>query len=109
MSTGKAIDPDLVLQALGDATRRRMVEALGSGPLSVSALAEPLGVTLTAVSQHLRVLEEAGLASTQKIGRVRTCRLETAGLDALRLWIEDRRSLWDKRLDRLTALFDERS
>jgi DNA-binding transcriptional ArsR family regulator len=102
------IDPDLVLQALGDATRRRMVEALGRGPQSVSALAEPLGVSLTAVSQHLRVLEEAGLASTQKIGRVRTCRLEMAGLEALRVWIEDRRSLWDKRLDRLAALLDER-
>ncbi len=84
-----------------------MVEALGRGPLSVSALAEPLGVSLTAVSQHLRVLEEAGLASTQKIGRVRTCRLEAAGLDALRAWIDDRRSLWDKRLDKLAALFDE--
>ena len=97
-------DPDLILQALGDATRRRMVEMLGRGPMSVSALAAPFDVSLTAIGQHLHVLEHCGLVATEKVGRVRTCRLETAGLDALAGWVTERRSSWDNRLDRLAAL-----
>jgi DNA-binding transcriptional ArsR family regulator len=100
-----AIDMDLIFDALGDATRRRIVDRLSQGPASVSALAEPLGITLTAVAQHLRVLEAAGLVGTEKIGRVRTCRLEARGLDALAAWTQQRRSMWDQRLDRLGALF----
>ena len=78
-----------------------MVERLRGGPASVSQLAEPLGVTLTAVTQHLKVLEEAKLASTHKTGRVRTCRLETAGFARLEAWARARRNEWDRRLDRL--------
>ena len=92
-----------VFHALGDRTRprRAMVERLRAGPASVSQLAEPLGVTLTAVTQHLKVLEEAKLASTHKTGRVRTCRLETAGFARLEAWARARRNEWDRRLDRL--------
>jgi DNA-binding transcriptional ArsR family regulator len=95
---------DGVLSALGDPTRRRMVEALGRGPLSVTRLAEPFDMSLTAVGQHLRVLEECGLVATEKVGRVRTCRLRSEGLDALVTWVAQQRSDWDRRLDRLVEL-----
>jgi DNA-binding transcriptional ArsR family regulator len=98
------LDVARVFQALGDPTRRAIVERLSDGPCSVSALAEPLGVTVTAIAQHLQVLEACGLASTQKLGRVRTCRLETTGFDVISEWIFDRRALWNQRLDRLAAL-----
>ena len=84
-----------------------MLDRLSLGPLSVSALAAPLGVTLTAVAQHLQILEECGLAHTEKVGRVRTCRIEPAGFDALEKWIRDHRSLWERRLERLGALLEE--
>jgi len=84
-----------------------MLDRLSVGPLSVSALAAPLGVTLTAVAQHLQILEECGLAHTEKVGRVRTCRIEPAGFDALEKWIRDHRSLWERRLERLGALLEE--
>ena len=101
---GTKVDVERVFHALGDPTRRAIVERLSEGPASVSGLAAPLGITLTAVAQHLQVLEESGLARTEKLGRVRTCRIETAGLDALEQWIRDRRSLWERRLDRLGDL-----
>jgi DNA-binding transcriptional ArsR family regulator len=104
----KKVDIELIFEALGDATRRRIVDLLSGGPASVSALAKPLGITITAVAQHLRILEQAQLVATEKVGRVRTCRLETRGLTALRQWAEDRRSTWDKRLDRLAAMFEEK-
>jgi DNA-binding transcriptional ArsR family regulator len=97
-------DPGSILQALGDPTRRRIVEALGRGPMSVSALAEPFDMSLTAIGQHLHVLEQCGLVRTEKIGRVRTCQLEMAGLDALALWIDERRPEWHRRIDRLAHL-----
>lgn len=97
---------DRVFHALGDPTRRAIVEKLSEGPVSVSRLAEPLNVTVTAVSQHLEVLEECGLVRTEKIGRVRTCRLEPGGFSVLEQWIRDRRSLWERRLDRLGDLLD---
>jgi DNA-binding transcriptional ArsR family regulator len=100
-------DIDLVFRALGDPTRRAMVEKLSEGPLSVSRLATPLAITLTAVAQHLQILEESGLVQTEKVGRVRTCRLETAGLSAAQKWIGDRRSEWERRLDRLGELLAE--
>ena len=84
-----------------------MLDRLSLGPLSVSALAAPLGVTLTAVAQHLQILEECGLAHTEKVGRVRTCRIEPAGFDVLEKWIHDHRSLWERRLERLGALLEE--
>ena len=96
-----------VFHALGDRTRRAMVERLRAGPASVSQLAEPLGVTLTAVTQHLKVLEDAKLASTHKAGRVRTCRLEGPGFALLEAWARARRNEWDRRLDRLGDLLGE--
>ncbi len=78
-----------------------MVEKLSRGPISVSRLAAPLAITLAAVMQHLQVLEDSGLVRTEKTGRVRTCRIEPAGLSAAEKWIGDLRSLWEQRLDRL--------
>lgn len=93
-----------IFHALGDATRRAMVERISQGPVSVSRLAEPLDMTLAAVVQHLQVLEDSGLVKTEKTGRVRTCSIDPAGLRALERWIRERRSMWDKRLDRLGDL-----
>ena len=102
-------DIELILDALGDGTRRKIVDCLSSGPATVSALAARSGVTLTAVAQHLRVLETARLCATEKVGRVRTCRLETQGFDALSDWAKQRRSIWDTRVDRLAALFEDQN
>jgi DNA-binding transcriptional ArsR family regulator len=93
-----------IFHALGDPTRRAMVERISQGPVSVSRLAEPFDMTLAAVVQHLQVLEESGLVKTEKTGRVRTCSIDPAGLAALERWIAARRSVWDKRLDRLGDL-----
>jgi DNA-binding transcriptional ArsR family regulator len=101
------VTADSVFYALGDPTRRAIVERLSDGPLSVSRLAAPLEITLTAVAQHLQVLEESGLVHTEKVGRVRTCRLETTGFSVLEQWIENRRSTWERRLDRLGDLLAE--
>lgn len=98
---------DRVFHALGDPTRRAILEQLSAGPCSVSRLATPLDITLTAVVQHLQVLEESGLVHTEKLGRVRTCRLEPGGFSALEQWIRDRRSMWEHRLDRLGDLLAE--
>jgi DNA-binding transcriptional ArsR family regulator len=96
-----------VFHALGDATRRAIVEKLSEGPITVSRLAAPLDVTLAAVIQHLQVLEKSGLVHTEKIGRVRTCRIEPAGLTVAEEWINARRTLWERRLDRLGELLGE--
>lgn len=96
--------PDLVFQALGDPTRRAMVERLSAGPISVSSLAAPLPITLAAVVQHLQILEASGLVRTEKVGRVRTCRMEPDGLSVAERWIDERRSTWERRLDRLGGL-----
>lgn len=98
---------DRILHALGDPTRQAMVERLSKGPLSVSQLALPLEITLTAVVQHLQILEESKLVRTEKLGRVRTCRLEPTGFAVLEQWIRDRRSSWEQRLDRLGDLLEE--
>jgi len=98
---------DRVFHALGDGTRRAIVEKLSHGAVSVSSLARPLDITLAAVVQHLQVLEKSGLVRTTKVGRVRTCRIEPKGLTVAERWIEERRSLWERRLDRLGALLEE--
>ena len=103
----KKADVDRVFHALGDATRRTIVEKLSEGPISVSRLAEPLNMTLAAVVQHLQILEESGLIHTEKLGRVRTCAIEPGGLSVAEKWIEDRRTLWERRLDRLGDLLAE--
>src|SRR5579863_9960069 len=103
----RKVSIDRVFHALGDPTRRAILDKLAKGPRSVSGLATPLGITLTAVVQHLQVLEESGLVHTEKAGRIRTCRMEMAGLSALEQWIRNRRSIWERRLDRLGDLLAE--
>lgn len=83
---------DLVFHALADPTRRAIVERLSKGPASVSELAAPLEMTLAAVVQHVQVLEESGIIRTEKVGRVRTCRIEFAGLVAAEKWISGRKA-----------------
>ena len=95
---------DLVFHALADPGRRLMVERLSRGPASVSELAKPLAISLPAVVQHLQVLEQSGLVHSEKRGRVRTCRLNHAALKSAEEWIQERRSLWEQRLDRLGDL-----
>ena len=95
------VDIDRLFHALGDPSRRAILDRLVECPMSVSRLAEPLGITLTAVAQHLQILEEVGLVRTEKLGRVRTCRIETAGFHALERWISDHRIAWERKLDRL--------
>jgi DNA-binding transcriptional ArsR family regulator len=98
---------DRVFHALADPTRRAILEKLSEDPISVSRLAEPLDMTLAAVVQHLQVLEESGLVHTEKVGRVRTCRIEPAGLSVAEQWIAERRSIWEQRFDRLGILLAE--
>lgn len=98
---------DQVFHALGDPTRRKIVEQLSQGPASVSTLAKPLGISLAAVVQHLQVLEQSGVVRTSKVGRMRTCQIEPAGLKLAADWIAERRALWERRLDRLGALLAE--
>jgi len=102
-----AIDIDRLFRALGDPTRRAILDRLSERPQSVSGLAAPLGITVTAVAQHLQILEESGLVQTEKVGRVRTCRIEPTGLDAMEQWIRARRSVWERRLDGLGDLLGE--
>jgi DNA-binding transcriptional ArsR family regulator len=92
---------DLLFQALADPTRRAMVERLSRGPASVSELARPLAMSLPAVVQHLHVLEASGLVRSEKVGRVRTCRIEPEALRTAEQWIIERRTSWERRLDRL--------
>jgi len=92
---------DLTFRALGDATRRGMVERLARGEASLSELAEPTGLSLPAVLKHLRVLEDAGLVTSRKEGRVRRCRLEPAPLARATRWLESRQALWQRRLANL--------
>jgi DNA-binding transcriptional ArsR family regulator len=90
-----------MFQALADPSRRSMLERLTRGPASLSELATPLTMSLPAVYQHLQVLEASGLVRTEKIGRVRTCHIETDRLRTAEQWISDRRTSWERRLDRL--------
>ncbi len=95
-----------IFRALADPTRQALVERLSRGPAAVSALAEPFAMSLTAIGQHIVVLEEAGLVQTQKIGRVRTCSLKPGGFDALEQWVSTHRLLVERQLDRLGAVLD---
>ena len=94
-------DLDRVFQALADPGRRLMVERLSLGPASVSELGRPLAMSLAAVVQHVQVLEASGLIWSQKLGRTRTCAINPAALESAEGWISERRSLWERRLDRL--------
>lgn len=92
---------DLLFHALADPTRRALVERLSRAPASVSDLARHLPISLPGVMQHLQVLEASGLVRSEKVGRVRTCRLEPAALGSAEQWIAERRTSWEHRLDRL--------
>jgi len=97
---------DSVLHALADPVRRGMIERLSQGPASVSALAAPLPMSLSAVVQHLAVLQASGLVRSHKVGRVRTCELQPTALHPIEHWLNERRRSWENRLDRLGAFLD---
>lgn len=98
---------DAMFAALADPTRRAVVERLGHGPASVSALAADHPIALPSFLQHLKLLESAGLVRSEKQGRVRTCTLEPLALTAVEQWIVDRRRTWESRLNRLGKYLDE--
>ncbi|MGN6100863.1 MAG: ArsR/SmtB family transcription factor [Devosia sp.] len=98
---------DLSFAALADATRRGIIDQLGRGDASITSLAERFRMTLTGMKKHVQVLERAGLVVTQKVGRVRTCRLGTRGLAAEAEWIEAHRLLFEARFDALDEIIDE--
>ena len=98
---------DRVFHALAEPTRRAIVERLTTGPSTVSDLARPFDMTLAAIVQHLQVLEDSGVVRTEKVGRVRTCRLEPRGLRLAEQWIAERRTTWERRLDRLGEVLAE--
>ena len=96
-------DLDLAFSALADPTRRAIVSRLCDGPKSVSELSEPFELALPSLLKHLRVLEQSGIISSEKTGRVRTCRIEPHALHATEAWIRQHIAAWEKRLDRLEA------
>ena len=98
---------DRLFHALSDPGRRVIVERLTRGPASVSEIAQPLARSLPAVLQHLQVLEASGLVRSEKSGRVRTCRLEPAGLSEAEAWVAARRAEWERRLDLLGDYLEE--
>jgi DNA-binding transcriptional ArsR family regulator len=100
----QAAQVDGILHALADPTRRVIIERLGQGATSVSDLAGPLPMSMPAVMQHLKVLEDARLVRSEKVGRVRTCHLEVTTLTTVQDWIAERKRTWESRLDRLGAL-----
>jgi DNA-binding transcriptional ArsR family regulator len=94
-------DLDRAFHALADPGRRLMLDRLSQGPASVSELGKPLAMSLAAVVQHVQVLEASGLVRSQKTGRTRTCSLNPPAFRSAETWIAERRSLWERRLDRL--------
>ena len=98
---------DASFAALSDATRRGVLEQLGRGDASISDLAEKFHMTLTGMKKHVGVLEQAGLVATEKVGRVRTCRLSSRRLEEEASWIERYRRLWAARFDALDEIVEE--
>ncbi len=98
---------DLRFHALSELARRTMIDRLARGPASVSELAVPLDMSLPAVLQHLKVLEESGLVTSEKKGRVRTCRISQDAFGETEHWLAQRRAMWEPRLDRLGVYLDE--
>jgi len=97
---------DVSFGALSDSTRRGVLEQLGRADASITALAQRFQMTLTGMKKHVDVLEQAGLVSTEKVGRVRTCRLGRRGLHAEAEWIEGHRQLWSARFDELDRVVE---
>jgi DNA-binding transcriptional ArsR family regulator len=100
---------DLAFHALSDATRRGMLDRLSHGPASVSELAQPYGMSLAAIHQHVRVLEASGLVVTEKHGRTRECRISSEAVQRVESWLSERRQLWESRFDRLGRLLESDS
>ena len=98
---------DLSFAALSDATRRGIIDQLGRADASISNLADQFQMTLTGMKKHVSVLERAGLVVTQKVGRVRTCKLGKGGLEAEAAWIEVHRKLFEERFDALDKIIGE--
>jgi DNA-binding transcriptional ArsR family regulator len=98
---------DTSFAALSDATRRGVLEQLGRGDASITALADKFHMTLTGMKKHVGVLEQAGLVTTEKVGRVRTCRLGRSRLEEEAAWIEQYRQIWDARFNALDELVEE--
>jgi DNA-binding transcriptional ArsR family regulator len=98
---------DASFAALSDATRRGVLERLGSGDASITELADKFHMTLTGMKKHIGVLEQAGLVMTQKVGRVRTCKLGRSRLAEETAWIEEYRQLWASRFDALDQVIEE--
>src|SRR4249920_2355251 len=98
---------DASFAALSDATRRGVLEQLGTADASITDLAEKFGMTLTGMKKHVGVLEQAGLVTTKKVGRVRTCKLGLRRLDEEAAWIERHRQLWSARFDELDKVVEE--
>lgn len=98
---------DSTFAALSDVTRRGVLERLGRSEASISELAEKFHMTLTGMKKHVGILEDAGLVATEKVGRVRTCRLGARRLDEEAAWIEKHRLLWAARFDELDAIVEE--
>src|SRR3954467_13963969 len=97
---------DASFAALSDATRRGVLEQLGRSDASITDLADRFHMTLTGMKKHVGVLEQAGFVTTQKVGRVRTCRLGRRGLDEEAAWIERRRQIWNARFDALDSVVE---
>jgi DNA-binding transcriptional ArsR family regulator len=97
---------DRTFAALADPTRRGVLERLGAGSATITELAEPFGISLTGMKKHIRVLEEAELVTTEKVGRARECRLGPQRLDAVQEWVEAYRRMLDERLDRFGELLE---
>jgi DNA-binding transcriptional ArsR family regulator len=106
-TAGQSDQLDQAFQALADSSRRAMVVRLTRGPASVSELAEPLKMSMPSVMQHIDVLQRSGLVHSEKVGRVRTCRLEPGPMQTLEQWIAEHRAVWERSFDRLGQVLDE--
>jgi DNA-binding transcriptional ArsR family regulator len=98
---------DRIFGALSNETRRQIVARLVRSPASVGELASPLAMSLPSVMQHLQVLQDCGLVTTRKVGRIRTCSVEPEALRSVETWLADQRTVWERRLDRLGDLLGE--
>jgi DNA-binding transcriptional ArsR family regulator len=103
------IELDRAFAALSDPTRRGILERLGEGSATITELAAPARMSLTGLKKHVRVLEDAGLVSTEKVGRSRLCTLEPAGLRDVQRWVDSHQRMWEERFDRLGEFLDRTS
>ena len=97
---------DRTLAAIADPTRRGILERLGSGSATITELAEPFGISLTGTKKHVQVLEDAGLVTTEKVGRTRRCSARPRGLEDVQGWMESYRLMLNERLDRFGELLE---